>query len=117
MKKLTLVILMILSTHVFSGECINCTIKFMGCSGKYLGKQSCSIYFNESISNKASCATGTDSGNRMVLDVSNEGEKGILSLAISAKLANQKVTVYGNNTCDIWTTHESINLLYIGEVK
>jgi len=49
----------------------------------------------------------------MVIDVTKSAGKAMLSIALTAKSSGQKVTAYGANVCDLWDTHETINLLYL----
>ena len=117
MKKLMIAILIsTLSTITYAGNCLNCTVKFVGCSYKFQSKESCNVYFNENITDKqpGSCAANSD--NRMAIDITKDAVKAMLSIALAARSSGQKVTAYGSNTCDVITPYETIDLLYMGDV-
>ncbi len=117
MKNLiVLIIFMGTAFSVNAGRCQNCTIKFVGCSYKHQGKEHCNVFFNENITNRESGSCYESSDNRMALDITTDGGKAMLSIALSAKASSQKVTAYGAKVCDVITPYETIDLLYIGDV-
>lgn len=105
---------MFVSLNVKAGNCINCTIKFVGCSSVYRGVEHCNIYFNEPISNKPECSASSD--NRMAFDITSHGGKGILSIALAAQASGKPVTAYGLKSCELLPPYETVNLLYLGKV-
>jgi hypothetical protein len=112
-KTLLLVLTVFLAANAYAGRCANCTVKAVGCSYKYNGVQSCNVITNEVISDKPSCANTDD---RMVIDVSKEAGKAMLAVALSAQASGQKVQLYGASVCDVWSSNETANLIYIGEM-
>lgn len=114
MKKVLLVgMATLLSMDAFAGRCANCTIKAVGCSYKFNGVQSCNVITSEVVFDKPACANGE---NRMVIDVSKDGGKAMLSTALAAQASGQKVQLYGAGICDVWSSNETVNLIYIGEL-
>jgi hypothetical protein len=114
LKFICLVLFMVFTLNVNAGDCVNCTVKFVGCSSTYRGVEHCNVYFNEPITNRAGCAASSD--NRMAFDITSHAGKGILSLALAAQISGSKVTAYGLKTCGILPPYETINLLYFGNV-
>lgn len=97
-------------SEVYAGRCLNCKIKTVGCSYKYNAVDSCNIVLDKEIEGLAPCADNTT---RMVVDVSKEGGKAMLSVALAAHATTSLVDLYGAQVCDLWDGTETLNMLYI----
>ena len=107
----------VLSLSVQASECIDCTIKYIGCSASHQGKQTCNVAFEQTISGYALCAQ-ENKRNRIVMDMSTDAGKALYSTAIAAYMAGKTVTHFGANLCTIWEDEaEDAHNLYMGDIK
>ena len=109
-----ILLLLVIPSVSYAGNCRNCTVKFVGCSYKYGNTEHCNVFFKESIVDRDAGSCYASSDNRMAFDITKEAGKAILAIALSAQASGQKVMAYGARNCDVLPPYETINLLYIG---
>ena len=115
MKKLALFIaISLFPLSALAGQCVNCTVKHVGCSYVDQGKETCNVVMNQEVKGKPSCATG-GGNNRFAIDMTKKAGQAMMSLATAAIASGKSVIIYGTGKCDVLSNYESANLIYLNQ--